>query len=211
MSRSPSENPQHPTPTWPGRALVWPLAMAWLALQALGRAGLWLLATVDAGTSAVARGVGHALRAAVRALGPLGRWLLRALAPPLRGLRRVWAWLNRRVFLAMARGLGRAGRWLVRRSRPLVLVVRRWARQVAVRIRPAVRRLRAATAVVERAAARLGRALARAVAPLRRLVRSAGASIAARVRALGVTGDQPVEPPAAVVPEPAAPRADARR
>src|SRR5215210_2176504 len=43
--------------------LVWPVAMCWLGLQALGRAGMWLLTGVDAGTSAVARAAGAATRA----------------------------------------------------------------------------------------------------------------------------------------------------
>ena len=207
MSPSPRDVPHLRGTAWPGRALVWPLALAWLALQGLGRAGLWLLGTVDAGTSALARGVGHTVRSALRALGPLGRGLQRLLAPPVRALRRAWAWLDRRVFVVMGRGLGRFGRWLVRRTRPLVTVVRARARQVAARIGPAVRRLGTAAALVERAAARLGRALA----PLRLLVRSAGASIARRVRALGVTGDRPAGRSETAVPDPSALRGDARR
>jgi hypothetical protein len=172
----------------PGRALapfVWLLAMGWLALQALGRAGLWLLTAVDAGTSAVAGIGGGAIRAVVRALGPLGRALLRLLAPLVRGLRRAWAWLNRRVFLAMFRRLGRFGRWLVARTRPAVEAVRGWARRMVVRAEPVVRRLATATAVVERAAVRLGRALGRVFAPVRRMAVSVGR----RVRALLATED----------------------
>jgi hypothetical protein len=173
---------------WPGRAVVELLATGWLVLQGLARAGLWLLGTVDAGTSAVARSAGRALRATVRALGPAGRWLVQLLAPLLRGLRRAWAWLNRRVLLGMARGLGRSGRWLVRRSRPVVAVVRRWL----VRARPLLRRLESAAAAVARVAARLGRSLARILAPalrtaaaVRRRTRSAWAPVAARLRARG--------------------------
>lgn len=196
MPLSADDGPHARATGGPGRALVGLLALAWLVLQGLGRAGLWLLATVDAGTSAVARGSGRAVRAAVRALGPLGRGLLRLLTPVLSGLRRVWAWLNRRVFLAMARGLGRFGRWLVRRSRPAVIAVRAWARRTVARLRPVLRRLQTAAAAVERTAARWARPLARALAPalraagaLRRRVRSAGTAVAARARARGGPGD----------------------
>jgi hypothetical protein len=187
MSHSAGDGSPPEPVTRPGRALapfVWLLAMGWLALQALGRAGLWLLTAVDAGTSAVAGVGGGAIRAVVRAvvraLGPLGRALLRLLAPLVRGLRRAWAWLNRRVFLAMFRRLGRFGRWLVARTRPAVEAVRGWARRMAVRAEPVVRRLATAAAVVERAAVRLGRAMGRLFAPVRRMAVSVGR----RVRAL---------------------------
>jgi hypothetical protein len=178
--------------TWPGRAAVWLLGSLWLAVQGLGRAGLRLLAAVDAGTSAVARAGGGAVRAALRALGPAGRWLRRVLAPVLRGLRRAWTWLNRRVFLAMARGLGRVGRRVVRWARPAVAAVSAAARRWMVRAEPVMRRLASLAAAVGRAAARLGRSLARVLAPgvsaaaaLRRRARSVWAPVAARLRARG--------------------------
>jgi hypothetical protein len=183
MSRSPDDGSSPRPVARPGPALaplVWLLAMGWLALQALGRAGLWLLTAVDEGTSAVARAGGGAMRAAVRALGPLGRALLRLLTPLIRGLRRVWVWLNRRVFLAMARRLGRFGRWLVACTRPAVEAALDWARRMLVRAEPVVRRISTVTAVVERAAARLGRALRRAFGPIRRAATATGH----RVRAL---------------------------
>jgi hypothetical protein len=161
--------------------LVWPVAMCWLGLQALGRAGIWLLTGVDAGTSAVARAAGAATRALLRALGPVGRALRRLSAPLLRGLRRAWAWLGRRVFLAMARSLGRFGRWLVQLCRPAAQAVLAWTGRVTA---PMLRRLETAAAVVERTAARLGARLHRAAVRVGRRLRPAVASIADGVRAL---------------------------
>ena len=186
MLLSPDDGPHTRTGGRPGRAVVWVLGMVWLALQALGRAGLWLLATVDAATSAVARGGGRAVRAAVRALGPVGRGLLWCLAPVVRGVRRAWAWLNRRVLRGMARGLGRCGRWLVQRTRPAVRAVRAWGRRTVARAAPLVHRLGSVTAAVERSAARLGRAPVRVLAPALRVtaaLRRQARSLAARVRA----------------------------
>jgi hypothetical protein len=158
--------------------LVWPLAMCWLGLQALGRAGLWLLSGVDQGTSAVARTAGAGARALLRALGPLGRGLRWLSAPLLRQLRRAWNWLGRRVFLAMTRSLGRFGRWLVQRCRPVAQAVLRGVHRLAA---PLLDRLEAASAVVEAAATRLGARWRRGTAWVGRRLRPAVASIAAGV------------------------------
>jgi hypothetical protein len=173
-------------PTGTRRALaplVSLLAMCWLGLQALGRAGIWFLTGIDEGTSAVARAGGTATRAVLRALGPLGRAIRRLVTPLLRSLRRAWVWCGRRVFLAMVRPMGRFGRWLVQRSRPAVHAVLTWARGVAVRAEPLVARLATAAEVVERAAARLGAPLRRAAVCAGSRLRPAVASIARRVRA----------------------------
>ena len=161
--------------------LVWPAALCWLGLHALGRAGLWLLTGVDRGTSAVARTAGAAARALLRALGPLGRALRRLSTPLLRQLRRAWTWLGRRVFLAMARSLGRFGRWLVQLCRPAAQAVLRWAHRLAA---PLLRRLETAAAAVEAAAARLGARCRRAAVRVGRRVRPAVASIAAGMQAV---------------------------
>jgi hypothetical protein len=190
--------PEHPS-TRPGRALapvVWLLAMGWLGLQGLGRGGMWLLTAVDEGTSAVARAGSRAGRAVLGALGPLGRVLLRRVLRPLwRGVRRLWSWLNRRVFLALTRPLGRFARWLVARARPVVAAVLDRARRVLARVEPG---LDALGAVVSRAAVRLGAALRRGTAPVRRAtavlgrrVRAAGAAVTGRVRAVHVPGQGP--------------------
>jgi hypothetical protein len=165
--------------------LVWLLAVCWLGLQGLGRAGVWLLTAVDEGTSAVARACGAATRAVLRGLGPLGRALQRLLAPLLRWLRLTWVWLGRRVFLAMVHPLGRFGRWLVRRSRPAVERFLAWTRRVAMRAEPLLHRLATALDGVERAAARLGAPLRRATVSVGRRLRPALASIARSVRTVG--------------------------
>jgi hypothetical protein len=198
MAGFPDGGSAHPAPVEPpagargGLApLLWLLAMGWLALQTLGRAGMWLLTAVDASTAAAARACGVGARALLRALGPLGRGLRRLFTPLLRWLRRAWVEVGRRVFLAMVRPLGRFGRWLVQRSRPAVHAARTWARRVAARVEPLLGRLATATEVVERAAARLAGPLRRAAVSLGRRLRPAVASIARRVRARRETWEGP--------------------
>jgi hypothetical protein len=190
MAGFPDGGSVHPTPDEPSTGtrraltpLVSVLAVCWLALQALGRAGIWFLTGVDECTSAVGRAGGAATRAVLRALGPLGRAIRRLVTPLLRWLRRAWVWCGRRVFLAMVRPLGRFGRWLVQRSRPAVHAVLTRARGVAVRAEPLLARLATAAELVELAAARLGAPLRRATAWAGRRLRPAVASIARGVRA----------------------------
>jgi hypothetical protein len=147
---------------------VWGIAVVWLALRGAGHGIAWVIDKYVELTFAAGQALLRAGKAFLRALGPLGRGLVRLLTPLWDVLRKVWDWLGFRLFLYLIRPLGKYARWVLAQVQPALEGVTAWAKRLAARAEPVLRVLRNWSRAVARAAARVRRWWGRAWAPVTR-------------------------------------------
>lgn len=152
----------------PRRALpaLWVLAALWVWLTSAARAFNDLLLVAERWHEVAGRAVTRGVRAVLRALGPLGRAVLRLITPVFVQLHRArglaFRWLLEHVVVPLARATVLAWEW----SRPVRRRVVAALVRLAVRARPLLLVLAYMTSTLRRAGARVAAWCRRAWAPV---------------------------------------------
>jgi hypothetical protein len=162
----------------PTMALLWPVALTWLALQATGR-GLGRFH--DAYSRAASRAGRATVNVAVLVLRRL-RPLARLLEPAGRLLRQVWDRMGLLMVRFVTGPLARAARRILLVSRPLVERLLVWGRRFHTRLQPILQVLSNVATAVAEIAALLARGLRWMTDPVRRVATALVAMLPLRER-----------------------------